>query len=39
MELHFQTCNDRRFAENTVCYIRVSDADALQGGVGKLVEK
>jgi len=30
IELHFQKCNDRKFAENTVCYIRVSDADALQ---------
>jgi predicted enzyme related to lactoylglutathione lyase len=30
IQLHFQKCNDRKFAENTVCYIRVSDADALQ---------
>ena len=30
IQLHFQQGNDRKLAENTVCYVRVSDADALQ---------
>jgi catechol 2,3-dioxygenase-like lactoylglutathione lyase family enzyme len=29
IEVHFWNCNDRRIAESTGCYIRVSDADAL----------
>jgi len=29
MELHFWTCHERHIAENTACYLRVSDVDAL----------
>lgn len=29
VELHFWSCDDRRIAENTSCYIRVDDIDAV----------
>ncbi len=29
MELHFWPCADRHIAENTSCYLRVADVDAL----------
>lgn len=29
IELHFWSCDDRQIAENTSCYLRVADVDAL----------
>ena len=49
LEIHFWKCDDRHIAENTACYIRVSDVDriyrelsaveAAPGRVGTLEDK
>ena len=36
MELHFWACEDRHIAENTGCYLRVSNVDALHAEFEKL---
>ena len=36
MELHFWACDERHIAENTSCYLRVSNVDALYEELSKL---
>lgn len=34
IELHFWQCDDRKLAENSSCYLRTNDADALYESFG-----